>query len=203
MLLLFFIRESEHTLIWRGVREDLSALYPKGKEFAWWAFSSCTASIDVLESPNYVGKSGTRTIFSIQTSSGKNIQVHSYFENEDEILLPPGIYLKVIGSLKPAEGLHIVQLREIPPPYQMLAEPFDLSQLKKALPESKPSSSISSSHRKQEDYPIADAPSKSHKEVSSKSIPMRASSIDIHPNATWSTNGITVAGGNGWNSKTN
>ncbi|CAF5112580.1 unnamed protein product [Rotaria sp. Silwood1] len=32
---------------------------------------------------------------------------------------------------------------------------------------------------------------------------MRASSIDIHPNATWSTNGITVAGGNGWDSKTN
>ncbi|CAF5128303.1 unnamed protein product, partial [Rotaria sp. Silwood1] len=27
---------------------------------------------------------------------------------------------------------------------------------------------------------------------------MRASSIDIHPNTTWSTNGITVAGGNGW-----
>ncbi|CAF5027496.1 unnamed protein product, partial [Rotaria sp. Silwood1] len=33
--------------------------------------------------------------------------------------------------------------------------------------------------------------------------PLRASSIDIHPNATWSTNGITVAGGNGWGSGTN
>ncbi|CAF1534965.1 unnamed protein product [Rotaria sp. Silwood1] len=32
---------------------------------------------------------------------------------------------------------------------------------------------------------------------------MRASSIDIHPNATWSKNGITVAGGNGWGRKTN
>ncbi|CAF1427353.1 unnamed protein product [Rotaria sp. Silwood1] len=32
---------------------------------------------------------------------------------------------------------------------------------------------------------------------------MRASSIDIHPNATWSTNGITVAGGNGLGSETN
>ncbi|CAF1407714.1 unnamed protein product [Rotaria sp. Silwood1] len=32
---------------------------------------------------------------------------------------------------------------------------------------------------------------------------MRASSIDIHPNATWSTNGITVAGGNRQGSKTN
>ncbi|CAF5170737.1 unnamed protein product, partial [Rotaria sp. Silwood1] len=31
---------------------------------------------------------------------------------------------------------------------------------------------------------------------------MRASSIDIHPNATWSQNGITVAGGNGDGSET-
>ncbi|CAF5175715.1 unnamed protein product, partial [Rotaria sp. Silwood1] len=32
---------------------------------------------------------------------------------------------------------------------------------------------------------------------------MRASSIDIHPNATWSQNGLTVAGGNGIGSETN
>ncbi|CAF5037268.1 unnamed protein product, partial [Rotaria sp. Silwood1] len=33
--------------------------------------------------------------------------------------------------------------------------------------------------------------------------PMPASSINIHPNAKWSQNGITVAGGNGWGSETN
>ncbi|CAF5163575.1 unnamed protein product, partial [Rotaria sp. Silwood1] len=32
---------------------------------------------------------------------------------------------------------------------------------------------------------------------------MRASSIDIHPNAKWAQNGITVAGGNGKGSDTN
>ncbi|CAF1488577.1 unnamed protein product, partial [Rotaria sp. Silwood1] len=32
---------------------------------------------------------------------------------------------------------------------------------------------------------------------------LRATSIDIHPNAKWSQNGITVAGGNGEGSKTN
>ncbi|CAF3869370.1 unnamed protein product, partial [Rotaria sp. Silwood1] len=30
------------------------------------------------------------------------------------------------------------------------------------------------------------------------SVPLRASSPDIHPNAKWSQNGITVAGGNGY-----
>jgi hypothetical protein len=39
-----------------------------------------------------------------------------------------------MGCLNPAEGLHVIQLREIPPPYPMLAEPFDLSQMKKELP---------------------------------------------------------------------
>ncbi|CAF3793852.1 unnamed protein product [Rotaria sp. Silwood1] len=34
-------------------------------------------------------------------------------------------------------------------------------------------------------------------------VPLRASSTDIHPNAKWSQNGITVAGGNGWGSQTN
>ncbi|CAF5121190.1 unnamed protein product, partial [Rotaria sp. Silwood1] len=33
--------------------------------------------------------------------------------------------------------------------------------------------------------------------------PLRASSTDIHPNAKWSQNGITVAGGNGDGSGTN
>ncbi|CAF5044232.1 unnamed protein product, partial [Rotaria sp. Silwood1] len=33
--------------------------------------------------------------------------------------------------------------------------------------------------------------------------PLRASSTDIHPNAKWAQNGITVAGGNGWGSETN
>ncbi|CAF1227087.1 unnamed protein product [Adineta steineri] len=133
----FKLQPSKDTLVWRGVREDLSALYLKGKEFAWWAFSSCSASIDVLESPSYLGKSGTRTIFSIQTNSGKLIRAHSYFDNEDEILLPPGIYLKVVGCLNPATDLHIIHLQEIEPPYKMLADPFDLSELKHALPPTK------------------------------------------------------------------
>jgi len=108
--------------------------------------------MNVLESRNYLGKSGARTMFSIQTNNGKLIRAHSYFENEDEILLHPGMYFKVIGVLNPAEGLHIIQLREIPPPYPMLAEPFDLKQLKKTLPEPTPSSAISKPTEIQKSY---------------------------------------------------
>ncbi|CAF3629557.1 unnamed protein product [Rotaria sp. Silwood1] len=39
--------------------------------------------------------------------------------------------------------------------------------------------------------------------VKPASIPLRASSPDIHPNAKWSQNGITVAGGNGYGCEIN
>ena len=38
----------------------------------------------------------------------------------------PGIYLEVVSNFSPASGLYMIQLREIPPPYKMLADPFDL-----------------------------------------------------------------------------
>ena len=128
----------EYQTVWRGVPENLSASYPKGKEFTWWAISSCTSSLSVLESSAYTGTSGPRTMFSIETSSGKVIRGHSYFQHEDEIILPPGRYLRVIDKSSPAQDLHIIHLREITPPYPMLAEPFDLGVLKKELPPSKP-----------------------------------------------------------------
>ncbi|CAF1140059.1 unnamed protein product [Adineta ricciae] len=132
----FKLPPSEHTLVWCGVREDLSGLYPKDKEFAWWAFKSCTASMSILETSNYLGKTGTGTIFSIQTSNGKDIRAHSYFDNENEILLPLGIYLKVVDNVSRPDGRHIIYLQEIPPPFKMLDDPFDRSQLKTMLSQS-------------------------------------------------------------------
>lgn len=116
-------RPTEYQVVWRGIPENLSSDYTKGDEFAWWALSSCTSSISVLESPLYVGTSGPRTMFSIETRSGKQIGEHSYYQNEDEILLPPGRYFKVIDKSSPASDLYIIHLREIRPPYKMLNEP--------------------------------------------------------------------------------
>lgn len=133
----FIFRPTESQVVWRGVSENLSAQYPRDREFTWWALSSCTTAISVLESPIYVGTSGPRTMFSIETNSGKSIRALSYFQHEDEILLPPGRFLKVIDKSSPAPDLHIIHLREIKPPHPMLADPFDLSQLKHTLPEMK------------------------------------------------------------------
>lgn len=133
-----FFRSTGLRAVWRGVPENISHLYNRGDEKAWWSFSSCTSACSVLESPQYLGKKGSRTLFSIETSSGKRIQEHSYFEREEEILLPPGTYFEVIDKVNPAEGLYIIHLREKEPPYQLLVPPFDLTDSKNALPPSKP-----------------------------------------------------------------
>ena len=113
--------------MWRGVPENLSHMYNRGGEKAWWSFSSCTSACSVLELPQYLGKKGTRALFSIETSSGKRIQEHSYFQQEEEILLPPDTYFEVIDKVNPAAGLYIIHLRETEPPYQLLVPPFDLT----------------------------------------------------------------------------
>jgi hypothetical protein len=114
-----------------------------------------------------LGKSGARTIFSIETSNGKDIRAHSHYKHENEILLPPGRYLKVIDILNPAEDLHIIHLREISPPYPMLADPFDLSQIKQALPSSKSTEQATNSNKK-ENYSTAAATPKMTVPVASK-----------------------------------
>jgi hypothetical protein len=150
--IVFCFRSSEYRTVWRGVPEDLSSLYPKGKKFAWWGVSSCTSSISVLESSQYAGTSGSRTMFSIETHNGKLIRSHSYFQQENEILLPPGIFLEVIDKFSSADGLNIIHLREILAPYKMLADPFDFNELKNALPQSKPTSYTLGSQKSEEKY---------------------------------------------------
>ncbi|CAF1333318.1 unnamed protein product [Adineta ricciae] len=98
--------------VYRGVKADLHADYPKGKDIEWWAFSSCTDRIGVLEHESFLGKTGERTLFNIECVSAKNIEKHSAFEKENEVLLPPGIQFEVIDCLHLNNGLYIIQLRE-------------------------------------------------------------------------------------------
>lgn len=110
--------------VWRGVKGDQSHDYEPGSYGTWWAFSSCTKSLNVLESELYLGKSGTRTLFSIETINARDISSHSQFKKEDELLLTPGIYFEVKSRLNPAPDLFIVHLRQAKPLHQLLEPPF-------------------------------------------------------------------------------
>lgn len=111
--------------VWRGVRKNHSEDYPPNAEATWWAFSSCTTSLNVLESDLYLGNIGTRTLFSIETYNGRTIRAHSHFQVEDEILLLPGTLFEVKSRLNPAPDLHIVHLSQKRPPHDLLEPPFE------------------------------------------------------------------------------
>ena len=106
--------------VWRGVRKDHSADYPPGSVATWWAFSSCTTSLSVLESDLYLGNVGTRTLFSVEALNGRTVRSHSHFTTEDEILLLPGTYFEVKSRLNPAPDLYIVHLQQKIPPHVLL-----------------------------------------------------------------------------------
>ncbi|CAF2814699.1 unnamed protein product [Rotaria sp. Silwood2] len=111
---------SKCRFVFRGVRENLWPDYPKGKSFIWWGFSSCTSSVEVLENELFFGKTGNRTLFQIECTTAKDIKNHSFVTGEDEVLLLPARKFQVKSCLDSGNGLHIVQLEEVQPEYELL-----------------------------------------------------------------------------------
>ena len=107
--------------VYRGVKLDLSQEYLRGKTFIWWGFSSCTAAIEVLENDQFLGTTGERTLFTIECESGKDISGHSYYKSEKEILLIAARQFIVESTLRPAPGLHMIQLKETKSPIALIS----------------------------------------------------------------------------------
>ncbi|CAF1166408.1 unnamed protein product [Adineta steineri] len=107
--------------IYRGVKLDLRKQYTQGTKIVWWGFSSCTSSIEVLKNEEFFGKTGTRTLFSIECDNGKDIRQHSFYQTEDEILLLPGQEFEVHSSLDMGNNLTMIQLKEITPRFPNIA----------------------------------------------------------------------------------
>ena len=106
--------------VWRGIRGNVNDQYQD--DYIWWGFSSCTTTVQAME--NFIGRTGERTLFMIECIHGKDIKSHSSYKNENEILLMPGTYLKVIGKWSPADSLHIIHLQEENPPHELRRSPF-------------------------------------------------------------------------------
>ncbi|CAF4734768.1 unnamed protein product [Rotaria sp. Silwood2] len=122
---LFKLPNVKSEIIWRGNKVKFEG-YKKDTYHIWWAFSSCTLNLEVLESQMYFGKQNNQTIFSIQALNAKNIRNHSYFKNDDEILLMPGTYFKVLSEGSSSSNLHIIQLKQVQPPHVLLELPFQI-----------------------------------------------------------------------------
>ena len=101
--------------VFRGVKADLRAEYPKGRKIVWHGFCSTTKSAEVLSNPQFCGETGKRTIFTIKLTQGqaREITRYSLVASEDEVLLPPGCRFEV-ESVLPQGDLTLIQLRELP-----------------------------------------------------------------------------------------
>jgi hypothetical protein len=106
--------------VFRGMKRNEKHRYKKGEKVVWWGFSSCTSTMDVLNDEAFLGKSGERTFFTIECQSGKDIQQHSYFKSESEVLLPAAREFKVESIVPQSGGLNMIQLKETQPKYPLL-----------------------------------------------------------------------------------
>ena len=111
--------------VYRGVKKNLIDEYEPKSTLIWWGFSSCTRDVGILQSEKFLGKTGDRTLFSVESYSGKNICRHSYYQYEHEILLPPACHFEVIARLDLGNNSHLIQLRETEPPV-VLIEPVPI-----------------------------------------------------------------------------
>ncbi|CAF4479923.1 unnamed protein product, partial [Didymodactylos carnosus] len=96
-----------------------------GDTFVWWGVSSCTESLDVLNKEQFLGKTGTRTLFNIQCHNGKQIHLHSHYKHEHEVLLMPGTYFQVKSTIDVGSNLNIIHVQEATPPYVLCESPLD------------------------------------------------------------------------------
>jgi len=103
-------------VVFRGVKADLSAQYPKDREVTWFQFSSCTCDLSVEQSEQFCGTSGVRTLFTIELTTGRArlITQYSLVPSEAEVLLPPNCRFKVKGVFNAGNGLIQIQLEEQP-----------------------------------------------------------------------------------------
>jgi hypothetical protein len=82
----------------------------------------------------FIDRSKVRTIFMIDCINGKEIKSHSFYKDENEIILMPGTYLRVIDKWSPADNLYMIRLQEETPPCQLVTPPFISSSSVNALP---------------------------------------------------------------------
>jgi hypothetical protein len=98
--------------VWRGVHGDIGKILKKNQELTWWGVTSCSLSVDIIK--DFLAAETTSTVFMIETAHGKNISGYTNYSTEDEVLLSPGIHLRVAANpFTHPGGLNLVHLIEV------------------------------------------------------------------------------------------
>ena len=94
--------------VWRGVHGIIDSGFNEGEVHTWFSVNSCTRNVDVA------GMFGAEigTLFCIETIHAKDITMYSANQCEEEVLLLPGIRLRVKGKRSDLNGVPILHLQE-------------------------------------------------------------------------------------------
>eukprot|EP00669_Euglena_mutabilis_P007053 TRINITY_DN2460_c0_g1_i1.p1 TRINITY_DN2460_c0_g1~~TRINITY_DN2460_c0_g1_i1.p1 ORF type:complete len:522 (-),score=75.17 TRINITY_DN2460_c0_g1_i1:239-1645(-) len=108
--------QSRQRLMYRGCKgtlADFGPNYTKGEQVTWYAFSSCCDKLEVQET--FTGDKGDRVMFHLEMRSGiaRDISALSFYPNEAELLLPPGVRFSVKSIAQLGNGLTMVQMEEV------------------------------------------------------------------------------------------
>lgn len=106
--------------VYRGVQGNLVSSFEDQATKMWWAFSSATSNIKTLNDETFLGKTGDRTVFSIELRHAYDITAYNA-QDEEEVLLPPGSKFVVKGRADMGHGLHMIQL--VQQDYRLLFRP--------------------------------------------------------------------------------
>ena len=105
--------------VFRGIKGHLAMGYGKGETIVWWGFSSCTTSLEVLQSEIFFGNTEPRTMFIVECKAARDIRNHSEHASEKELLLLPGTVFKVMSCLDQG-GRRDIHLMEVIPDHPLL-----------------------------------------------------------------------------------
>ena len=98
--------------VWRGVPCIVTGQLKDGQVFTWWSISSCSQSVNVVQS--FLGSGNNSTLFMIEAVNARDISNYSYYPDEKEVLLSLGTELRVKGgTINHNDGLSIVHLVEL------------------------------------------------------------------------------------------
>ena len=109
--------------VYRGVQfsnDSEDRKYEIGKELVWWGFSSCSTNRNISQKEHFLGSIGRGTLFVIDCIKGKDIQLHSYFRKESEILLLPATKVQAIRYEYGEDDLCIIYLKEVESSFVLL-----------------------------------------------------------------------------------
>ncbi|CAF1542186.1 unnamed protein product [Rotaria sordida] len=77
----------------------------------------------------YLGSSGERTLFSVETINGRSISAHSHYDNQEEVMLLPGTRMTVKMQMNPSLDLYSIHLVQVIPDEILLEPPFEGARL--------------------------------------------------------------------------